>query len=360
MTGLTHLCIMPGMKAAPQYPIASPWLICDEGDREIARLVELCDGRRTVGQVAEGMGVGERRIRGLLRLGERLGVIAIARQDLPFLNAFYAEQGGALLFEGAKLRGVSPSAWLATVKMHYQELSDYLKRSPEEVHRLYRQSFGREAPGNLTVRGARSRPDRLVRAIWRRYESDAYLVRRHLIHFYGLTAGLLFSRAVQQIRRRAGARLRVLDAGCGAGELMRRVRSAVGDGCRVAGVDIGWNILRFARAVDRKRGLSGGDFLRGDAERLPFRRGVFDAICCFEVMEHLLSPGPVLREFRRVLRPGGALLLSWSSGANLASGHVSAAAPEEVRQALQRARFRVQYLEEMPEAQTTYAEARRP
>lgn len=349
------------MKTTPQYPIASPWLIYDEGDREIADLVELCDGQHPIGWIEKRTGIGQRRIINLLSLGERLGVIALTARDLPFLNAFYADAGGALLFEGAKIRGTSPSAWLAAIKTHYKELSDYLKKPPEEIHQLFQRSFGQEAPGNVTPKGGMPRPDLIIKAIWRRYESDAYLVRRHLIHFYGLTAGLLFSRTIKQIRERyrASVRIRVLDAGCGDGELMRRVRNALGDNCRAAGIDIGWNILKFARGVDKKRGIAPGDFLRSDAESLPFRRGVFDAICCFEVMEHLLSPGPALREFHRVLKPDGMFILSWSSGANLMSGHVSAAAPQEVRQALKNARFSVQYLEEIQEAQTTYVETRR-
>ena len=289
-------------------------------------------------------------------------MIALTSEDLPFLNAFYGEEGGALLFEGAKIRGISPSSWISAVKRHYKELSVYLGKSPEEIHQIFHESFGQEAPGNVLRRGAKPRPERIIRAIWRRYESDAYLTRRHLIHFYGLSMGLLFSRTIQQVRERfrTDSKIRLLDAGCGNGEWMRRARTSLGNRCRIVGIDIGRSILKFSRWVDRKRGVISGDALRSDAEKLPFRGEMFDAICCFEVMEHLLSPRSALREFHRTLKPGGVLMLSWSSGDNLMSGHVSAAGPEEVRKALRNARFSVQRLEEVPEAQTTYLEATKP
>jgi SAM-dependent methyltransferase len=45
-------------------------------------------------------------------------------------------------------------------------------------------------------------------------------------------------------------------------------------------------------------------------EALPFRTGVFDAVICTEVLEHVPEPGDFLREVVRVMRPGGVLLLT--------------------------------------------------
>lgn len=359
LTGPARYPIHAGMKTRNLYPIASPWLIPDGRDEAAEKLVGLCDGRRTIGQVARQLERAGMRSGETLVLGERLGVIALATGEMPFLNTLCAETWGGLLFEGAKIRGVSPSAHLADLKTHYRELSRYLQVPPEEIHRLFHASFAGDAPGN--VGRAASNPGRLLRAVWRRYESDAYLARRHLIHFHGLTSGLLFSRAVARLRSLRGGRpaIRLLDAGCGDGVLMRRVFQAFGRNCRVFGVDIGWNVLKFARFVDRERGARSGDVLRGDAERLPFRQGAFDLVCCFEVLEHLPSPESALEAFHRVLTPGGALLASWSSGTNLMSGHVSAAGPEQVRKTLESARFRVERLEYLTGAQTTFVEARR-
>lgn len=47
-----------------------------------------------------------------------------------------------------------------------------------------------------------------------------------------------------------------------------------------------------------------------DAAHLPFADGVFDAVICLEVIEHVRDPQRVLDEIARVLRPGGAVWLS--------------------------------------------------
>ncbi len=48
----------------------------------------------------------------------------------------------------------------------------------------------------------------------------------------------------------------------------------------------------------------------GDAHRLPFASGAFEAIVCTEVFEHLLDPPAAAREIVRVLKPGGRLVLT--------------------------------------------------
>lgn len=45
-----------------------------------------------------------------------------------------------------------------------------------------------------------------------------------------------------------------------------------------------------------------------DAEYLPFGSGVFDAVICSELLEHVFSPGKVLEEVSRVLKPGGNII----------------------------------------------------
>jgi SAM-dependent methyltransferase len=47
-----------------------------------------------------------------------------------------------------------------------------------------------------------------------------------------------------------------------------------------------------------------------DGKTLPFADQHFDGVVCFEVFEHLFNPDEVLTEIRRVLKPGGKLLLS--------------------------------------------------
>ncbi len=48
----------------------------------------------------------------------------------------------------------------------------------------------------------------------------------------------------------------------------------------------------------------------GDAHNLPFENNEFEVVLCTEVLEHLEDPRKALEEMRRVLRPGGTLLLT--------------------------------------------------
>ena len=50
--------------------------------------------------------------------------------------------------------------------------------------------------------------------------------------------------------------------------------------------------------------------VQADAYQLPFHDDAFDVVVCTEVLEHTHSPALALREVRRVLKPGGKLLLS--------------------------------------------------
>jgi len=113
---------------------------------------------------------------------------------------------------------------------------------------------------------------------------------------------------LERLRLRPGDRL--LDAGCGEG---RHCFGALAKGARVVGLDLDIESLRphlgRLRAEARARG-SAGDFLQGDALRLPFRDGAFDAAICAEVMEHVHDYQGAARELARVLRPGGRLAVT--------------------------------------------------
>jgi ubiquinone/menaquinone biosynthesis C-methylase UbiE len=100
---------------------------------------------------------------------------------------------------------------------------------------------------------------------------------------------------------------RVLDLGCGWAYGTFWARAI---GCRVAGVDLGMDQLRWAR-----RTLDGGASLgltNANAKALPFRDRSFDRVFSVEMMEHVFRPDreAVLAEIARVLKPGGKLALS--------------------------------------------------
>jgi SAM-dependent methyltransferase len=111
-------------------------------------------------------------------------------------------------------------------------------------------------------------------------------------------------RFAAMLRAMDGPRGDVLEVGVTPGHFTELL---VGSGFRVSGVDLD----------PEKRqalwGRLGVEVRRANLERepLPFPDGAFDWVVFSEVIEHLLySPLPVLREFRRVLRPGGRLLIT--------------------------------------------------
>ena len=99
---------------------------------------------------------------------------------------------------------------------------------------------------------------------------------------------------------------RVLDLATGTGELTRRLLERQGD-LTVVAIDLSRAML--------VRGLTKPDLspwrpVQGDATRLPFDEGAFDAVLCANAFHHFPRPAQVLAEVRRVLRPGGTLALT--------------------------------------------------
>jgi len=97
-----------------------------------------------------------------------------------------------------------------------------------------------------------------------------------------------------------------LDVGCGTGETMTVLRSL--GAARVAGTDLSDDALAHARL--RGGDGSGGSVMAALAEQLPFGDGTADVLVSSDVLEHLDDDRLGLREYRRVLRRGGTLLVT--------------------------------------------------
>ncbi|MDJ1016783.1 MAG: methyltransferase domain-containing protein [Paracoccaceae bacterium] len=97
------------------------------------------------------------------------------------------------------------------------------------------------------------------------------------------------------------------DIGCGNGMLSETLAMAVGPEGRVIGIDPSAEMLRMA--APRADGLEALSFTEGAAEALPLEDGAADGAVSLQVFEYVAGIPAALAEARRVLRPGGRLVL---------------------------------------------------
>lgn len=102
-------------------------------------------------------------------------------------------------------------------------------------------------------------------------------------------------------------RERVLDAGCGAGHTALALAE---DARAVVAYDLTPAMLAEVERLAAERGRRNVVTRQGDVAALPFADGEFDLVVSRYSAHHWPTPVRALREFRRVLRPGGRLLLS--------------------------------------------------
>jgi ubiquinone/menaquinone biosynthesis C-methylase UbiE len=112
-------------------------------------------------------------------------------------------------------------------------------------------------------------------------------------------------RLVSYVRPRPGSK--VLDVATGTGVVAIAFAQAVRPGGRVTAVDISADMLDRAAANIGKMALDNVDLHQMDAERLDFRAGYFHSVVCSYGLFFLPDMAGALREWVRVLRPGGKL-----------------------------------------------------
>lgn len=103
---------------------------------------------------------------------------------------------------------------------------------------------------------------------------------------------------------------KVLDIGCHIGTdlfMLPKTNPTV----KYWGVDISKEAISYARILAAKRGEKNIFFKTADANKpLPFPAGYFDVVMAMELIEHLHDPLTFLLEAKRVLRPGGSLIIT--------------------------------------------------
>jgi SAM-dependent methyltransferase len=94
---------------------------------------------------------------------------------------------------------------------------------------------------------------------------------------------------------------KVLDAGCGTGYLLDFMTPKTASGF---GVDISGFAIKTAKSA-----YPGLNFTVSDITKLPYKNNFFDRIYAFNVIEHIPDQKPAMQELKRVLKPGGIIVM---------------------------------------------------
>jgi ubiquinone/menaquinone biosynthesis C-methylase UbiE len=149
---------------------------------------------------------------------------------------------------------------------------------------------GRRKAG-VSTSAFRVRYLRRSRQLYRRFLESKPWVREFYKSFLGLKPGL-----------------RIVEVGCGTGDLTRYLAELVGGKCSIIGVDMRAASLRTAEAEARKAGFADRiSYRKGDAYNVPVDDGYADLACCRTLLMHLTDPGKAVKEMARVTRRGGTV-----------------------------------------------------
>lgn len=135
------------------------------------------------------------------------------------------------------------------------------------------------------------------------WDPEAYARDGAFVH--GLAGGMM-----EWLAARSGER--ILDLGCGDGQLTARIAA---DGVDVRGVDASAAMVAAARA----RGITADE---ATAEQLPFNNATFDAVFSNAVLHWVRGQDAMMAEVHRVLKPGGRFVAEMGGHGNVAAIHV--------------------------------------
>jgi len=109
----------------------------------------------------------------------------------------------------------------------------------------------------------------------------------------------------------------VLDLACGTGLVTLAAGAIVGDGGSVLGTDLSGQMVEVARQRAIEQRASNVAFRRMDAETLKLPDATFDVVLCSLGLMYVPDPQQALREWRRVLKPGGRVAIAvWGKRVN--------------------------------------------
>jgi ubiquinone/menaquinone biosynthesis C-methylase UbiE len=135
---------------------------------------------------------------------------------------------------------------------------------------------------------------------WQLEGSAAELYERYLVPAVTLPWARIL---VQRVGLAKGDR--VLDVACGTGAVARVAADVVGDGGRVAGLDLNAGMLAVARSLERSPGAAPVEWCEGSALSLPFAEEEFGVVLCQLGLQFFPDRPAAVGEMRRVLARGG-------------------------------------------------------
>ena len=137
----------------------------------------------------------------------------------------------------------------------------------------------------------------------------AWLYDLRLRVWWGRRGATWRSGLIDQLGLQAGQR--VLDVGSGTGQLAFALADRVSPGGSVDGVDAATGMVSRAERNNRRRPRP-VTFTEARAQQLPFAAETFDAVTCTLALHHVAADDrrAAVEEMRRVLRPGGRLLIA--------------------------------------------------
>lgn len=142
------------------------------------------------------------------------------------------------------------------------------------------------------------------------FDSWAHTYDRSIIqHLLFQPSYRLFMQELHRWRKDMTAPFDLLDIGAGTGTWTAMVAGSPLPSRRVVGLDYSNNMCRLAHQKAAEIGAGAPGFINGDAEHLPFADASFDAVTCSNSFHHYPHQQAAIIEMRRILRPGGRLML---------------------------------------------------
>ena len=110
---------------------------------------------------------------------------------------------------------------------------------------------------------------------------------------------------------------RILDVGCGTGVLLPFLKKEAGGKGKVTALDYSKGMIKKAKEKFGKM----FEYVCSSAEDMPLDDDYFDRIICFNTFPHFPDKLKVLREFIRILRPGGELIIAHGAAREAINEH---------------------------------------